>query len=82
MNRYIVQFISAIADFTVTRARSEAMTFGHPLTIVYDSLFIKNPAVTLNYFAYMEPLKVASWIFIGLFCLFASTILFVFVVRR
>ena len=52
------------------------ITFGHPISIVHDSLFIKNPAGALNIMAYLEPYKFTSWLFVGAFCLLTSTCLF------
>ena len=72
--------ISAIASFTITLARSQVVTFGHPIDFVHDSLFIKNPSGILNLMAYFEPYTFTSWLFIGVLCLITSTILF-FVVR-
>ena len=68
--------ISAIAPFTITVARSEVVTFGHPIAIVHDNLFIKNPAQILNLMAYFEPYKFKSWILVGALFLTTSTILF------
>ena len=52
----------AITPFTVTYERSAVMTFTTPLTQIYHSLFIKNPAETFNYLAYIEPMHWLSWV--------------------
>ena len=57
----------AATDFTVTRARSDVITFAQPITQIYHSLFIQNPSGTFNYMAYIEPLHYLSWIFVGVF---------------
>ena len=57
-----ISFISTAAtDFTVTNARSQAMTFATPIVQMYHSLFIKNPADTPSYTAFLEPLHWYSW---------------------
>ena len=37
------------------------MTFAEPLTSIYHSVFIKNPADSPSYTAYIEPLHRNSW---------------------
>ena len=66
----------AATDFTVTRARSDVITFAQPITQIYHSLFIQNPSGTFNYMAYIEPMKNMSWLMIGAFCLVAPIVLF------
>jgi hypothetical protein len=39
-------------------------------------LFIKNPAGTFNYMAYIEPLNYLSWFFIFFGCILAPLILY------
>ena len=56
----------ATTDFTVTRERSAVMTFASPVSQIYHSLFIKNPAETFNFLAYIEPMHWLVWV-----CLFA-----------
>ncbi len=57
-----------MADFTVTEERSEVMTFGDPISQIYHSLFISNPAGRPHYTAYTQPFHKYSWlaILIGL----------------
>ena len=55
----------ATTDFTVTRERSAVMTFASPVGQIYHSLFIKNPAETFNFLAYIEPMHWLVWV-----CLF------------
>ena len=57
----------ATTDFTVTHERSAVMTFATPIKQIYHSLFIKNPAETFNYMAYIEPMHGLSWV--GIFVL-------------
>ena len=71
--------ISAIAAFSVTGARSQVVTFGYPIAVAYNSLFIKNHQA-LNLMAYFEPYLFTSWLFLGAFCLLTS-IMFFSVVR-
>ena len=66
----------ATTAFTVTHERSAVMTFATPLTQVYYSLFIKNPADTFNYMAYIEPMHWMSWISILILIFFVPPILF------
>ena len=66
----------AASDFTVTRARSEVITFAQPITQIYHSLFIQNPSGTFNYMAYIEPLHYLAWIAVGTFCLVTPPFMF------
>ena len=54
-------FLKAATDFTVTQERSEVMTFAQPITQIYHSLFIKNPAGRPHYTAYTESFHKFSW---------------------
>ena len=65
-----------MTDFTVTRARSDVITFAQPITQIYHSLFIQNPSGTFNYMAFIEPMNSMSWLFVGVFCIFAPIGLF------
>jgi hypothetical protein len=66
----------AVTDFTVTMGRSTVITFAQPITQIYHSLFIKNPTGSYNMKAYVEPFHYLSWVFLGIFCLVVSPILF------
>ena len=66
----------AVADFTVTQARSQVVTFAQPITEVYHSLFIKNPEGSLNFKSYVAPLTMNAWFAIGLFVLIGSFFIF------
>ncbi len=66
----------AVTDFTVTRARSEVMTFAQPITQIYHSLFIQNPSGSFNLKAYTEPLQKLTWIVVSLFVFFAPPVLY------
>ena len=63
-------------DFIVTNARSEAISFAHPVGQVYFSLYIQNPSGALNYMAYIEPMTNMTWLCVGLFCILSPLILF------
>lgn len=63
----LVQIDVAPTDFTITQERSVVMTFTSPITQIYHSLFIRNPAGSPNYTAYMEPFHVLSWIALACF---------------
>ena len=65
-----------ITPFTITHERSAVMTFSTPLTQIYHSLFIKNPAETFNYLAYIEPMHWLSWVGIFLLIVTVPQILF------
>ena len=66
----------AASDFTVTRARSEVISFALPITQIYHSLFIQNPSGTFNYMAYFEPLHYLTWIAVLIFCLVTPPFMF------
>ena len=60
----------ATTDFTVTEERSAVMTFAVPITEIYHTLFIKNPAEKFNLLAYIEPMHFFAWV--GLFVLLST----------
>ena len=66
----------AVTDFTVTNERSAVMTFATPIIQIYHVLFIKNPAETFNYTAYIEPMHWLSWVGIFVFILTLPPLLF------
>jgi hypothetical protein len=66
----------AVTDFTVTMERSAVMTFAHPITESYHSLFIKNPSEAYNLNAYTDPLHYLSWIVIITFCVCTPPVIF------
>ena len=70
----------ATTDFTVTHERSAVMTFATPITQIYHVLFIKNPAETFNYMAYIEPMHWLVWV--GLFVLLATLPPFLYLAIR
>ena len=73
----ILFFVSlAATDFTVTQERSEVMTFAEPITEIYHSMFIKNPAGRPNYTAYSEPFHYMSWVAVGILVLITPPFLF------
>ena len=59
---YFLYPSSAVTDFTVTKERSEVMTFSDPVTQIYHSLFINNPAGRPHYTAYTQSFHKYSWI--------------------
>lgn len=67
---------SAVTDFTVTMERSAVMTFSQPITLIYHSLFIKNPAGRPNYTAYTEPLHWNAWAAVGILILISPPFLY------
>ena len=69
--------IAAVTDFTITMERSEVITFAQPITQIFHSIFIKNPSGSLNYMAYVEPLRYSSWILVAIFCLVTPTFLYI-----
>ena len=73
-----MQFLSfpAVIAFTVTRARSEAITFAQSILQIPHGVFIQNPSGTLHYMAYIEPMHYLAWIVIGLFCVLTPPVLF------
>ncbi len=68
---------SAATDFTVTQERSTVMTFAQPITRIYHSLFIRNPADQPNYVAYTEPLHFLTWAALGLLIVITPPFLYV-----
>ena len=69
-------FVSAIQAFTVTRERSEVVTFSQPFMSMYHSLFIKNPDGGINLKPYTNPLSKDAWIAVAMFAVFGSLSLF------
>ena len=68
--------VPAATDFTVTVERSAVMTFAEPITQIYHSLFIKNPAGTPNYTAYVEPLHWMTWMVVAILIVLTPPLLF------
>ena len=66
-----------MTDFTVTKERSEVMTFAQPILDIYCSLFIKNPEGSMNFNSYAAPLTDLAWMSVGIFVLVGSLILFI-----
>jgi hypothetical protein len=56
--------------------RSAVMTFAHPITQSYHSLFIKNPTEAYNLNAYTDPLHYLSWIVVFIFCVCTPPVIF------
>ena len=69
-------YVSAVAPFTVTKERSEAVTFAQPITEIYHSLFIKNPEGSMNLKSYIAPLTMDTWMAIGTFVVVGSLCLY------
>ena len=70
----------ATTDFTITHERSMVMTFATPITQIYHALFIKNPAETFNYMAYIEPMDWLSWV--GIFVMIVTVPPLLFMTAR
>ena len=51
----------APAEFTVTAIRSEVVDFNLPITESHQKLFVKNPAESFNWTAFIEPLSWSCW---------------------
>ena len=73
----VVFFVPAVTDFTVTKERSEVMTFAQPILDIYHSLFIKNPEGSINFSSYAAPLTDLAWMSIGIFVIVGSFFLFI-----
>ena len=71
-----MQLLTAVAAFTVTKSRSDVMSFAHQIGEIYFSLFTQNPRGSLNYMAYIEPMHHMTWLCVGLFCILTPSILF------
>ena len=56
----------ATTPFSVTKSRSAVITFASPITEIYHTLFIKNPAETLNFMACLFYLQLCHHYFIWL----------------
>ena len=69
-------FFSAILDFTVTNARSQVIDFANAYTMVYISLFIKNPSDAMNVRAYIDPFTGNTWTIILIFFIFLGVFLY------
>ena len=69
-----------IAEFTVTQERSAVMTFATPITEIYHSLFIMNPAEKFNFTAYIEPMHWSGWV--GLLVFIATIPAFLYLTVR
>ncbi len=69
--------MSAATDFTVTQERSEVMTFAQPITQIYHSLFVKNPAGRPHYTAYTEPFHQMTWTVLAALIALAPTFLYI-----
>ena len=79
INRTYRSFIfdTAVTDFTVTKERSEVMTFAQPILDIYHSMFIKNPEGSMNFNSYTAPLTDLAWMFVGIFVIVGSMFLFI-----
>jgi hypothetical protein len=69
--------ISAIGPFTLTLLRAQFISYSHIIDSMHDELVIKNPTDTFNFEAYTKPLRLWSWIFIGIFCIVCPPFLYV-----
>ena len=76
MTNFVLIYITGVADFAITQARSEVVSFAHPMGKLHCSLFIQNPSGSLNYMAYIEPMNYMTWLSVGLCCILTPFILF------
>ena len=60
----------APADLTVTKARSAVVDYLPGISPDHQQIFIRNPAETPNWKAYVEPFTFGSWLGIFLFIVF------------
>ena len=67
----------AVADFTVTKARSGSVTFLESLLKIHHSIFIQNPKEGINMMAYVKPLHRVSWLALLCFCAVTPPLLFI-----
>ena len=73
----IFLLISAIGPFSLTLLRSQFISYSHIIDNMHDKLVIKNPTDTFNFEAYTKPLRLWSWVFIGIFCVVCPPFLYV-----
>lgn len=66
---------AAPACFAFTNARSEVVAFLPAFGEMYSYLFLKNPADSLHWKAYVEPFTALCWIGIGLFVVIVPPII-------
>ena len=59
----------APAEFTVTELRSRAVDFSLPIAESHQKLFVRNPAESPNWTAFLEPLSSACWAVMGVMAL-------------
>ena len=71
---------SGVAALSLSEARIQAVSFSLPITEYHFELYIKNPANSINYKAYIEPLDSKLWILIGMFTL--TTPIFMFFITK
>ena len=67
---------TAVAPLTVTKERSEVMTFAYQITEIYHQLFIKSPEGTQHFESYVIPLTNYAWIGVVFWILVGSLVLF------
>ncbi len=53
------------------------MTFAQPITQIYHSLFVKNPAGRPHYTAYTEPFHQMTWTVLAALIALAPTFLYI-----
>ena len=69
-------FVTATTDFSVTVERSIVIDYSAPLSEFYNSLFIKSPAESYNYVAYLEPMHWFTWLILLVFISLAPPFLY------
>ena len=70
-------FSTAVTDFTITKERSEVMTFSNPLDQIYHAVMIQNPINKYNFEAFTSPLAGLTWLMLLLWIVVTPPILFI-----
>ena len=70
-------FSIGVTDFTMTKERSEVMTFSNPLDQIYHAVMIQNPINTYNFEAFTSPLAGLTWLMVLVYILVTPPILFI-----
>ena len=65
---------SAPIDLSVTKARSEAVSFMEYFMLANNGLFIKNPRGSFNFQAYSEPVHYTTWMTVFIYSIFVPPI--------
>ena len=77
MTEHSDNFSTAVTDFTITKGRSEVMTFSNPLDQIYHAVMIQNPINKYNFEAFTSPLAGLTWLMLLLWIVVTPPILFI-----